>query len=39
MKEIENGKGTLYDPVAVDACVKLFHEGEFTFEFEGRVGG
>ena len=32
MKEIENGKGTLYDPVAVDACIKLFREGDFIFE-------
>ena len=37
MKEIENGKGTLYDPVAVDACIKLFREGGFSFE--GRSGG
>jgi response regulator RpfG family c-di-GMP phosphodiesterase len=32
LKEIENGKGTLYDPDAVDACIKLFREGDFSFE-------
>jgi HD-GYP domain-containing protein (c-di-GMP phosphodiesterase class II) len=37
LKEIEDGKGRLYDPDAVDACVKLFREGNFTFE--GQSGG
>jgi len=32
MKEIEGGKGKLYDPDAVDACLKLFREGSFSFE-------
>jgi HD-GYP domain-containing protein (c-di-GMP phosphodiesterase class II) len=32
MKEIEDGKGTLYDPIAVDACIKLFRQGTFSFE-------
>ncbi len=32
LKEIENGKGTLYDPDVVDACIKLFREGGFSFE-------
>ncbi len=35
MKEIEDGKGTLYDPSAVDACVKLFRQGDFSFEVQG----
>jgi putative nucleotidyltransferase with HDIG domain len=39
MKEIEDGKGRLYDPDAVDACTKLFHEGEFNFEVQGGSGG
>jgi len=26
LKEVENGKGTLYDPIVVDACWKLFRE-------------
>ncbi len=32
MKEIEGGKGRLYDPDAVDACIKLFRQGNFSFE-------
>ncbi len=32
MKEIEGGKGKLYDPDAVDACLKLFRERSFSFE-------
>jgi HD-GYP domain-containing protein (c-di-GMP phosphodiesterase class II) len=35
MKEIENGKGTLYDPAVVDACIGLFREGKFSFEGVG----
>jgi HD-GYP domain-containing protein (c-di-GMP phosphodiesterase class II) len=30
--EIESGKGTLYDPSAVEACVRLFRESRFEFE-------
>ena len=32
LEEISGRKGTLYDPEAVDACVKLFTEKGFTFE-------
>ena len=32
LKEIERGRGTVYDPAVVDACVKLFREGGFTFQ-------
>jgi HD-GYP domain-containing protein (c-di-GMP phosphodiesterase class II) len=32
MKELADGKGKLYDPDAVDACIKLFREGSFAFE-------
>ncbi|MBN2099059.1 MAG: HD domain-containing protein [Dehalococcoidia bacterium] len=39
MKEIEDGKGRLFDPDAVDACTKLFREGEFDFEAQGGSGG
>jgi len=35
LNEIEDGKGTLYDPDAVDACVKLFRERKFSFEAQG----
>jgi HD-GYP domain-containing protein (c-di-GMP phosphodiesterase class II) len=39
LKEIEDGKGRLYDPDAVDACTKLFREGKFDFEArEGSSG-
>ena len=34
MNEIKAGKGTLYDPNAVDACVRLFGEGKFQFDGE-----
>lgn len=30
--EIESGKGTLYDPPAVDACVRMFRENRFEFD-------
>jgi HD-GYP domain-containing protein (c-di-GMP phosphodiesterase class II) len=30
--EIESGKGMLYDPSAVEACVRLFRESRFAFE-------
>lgn len=32
LAEIERGCGIVYDPAVVDACVKLFHEGRFTFQ-------
>jgi putative nucleotidyltransferase with HDIG domain len=32
LEEISDKKGFLYDPVVVDACVRVFHEGEFSFE-------
>lgn len=32
LQEIERGRGTLYDAPVVDACVKLFREGRFSFE-------
>ncbi len=37
MNEIKAGKGTLYDPNAVDACVRLFGEGKFQFDAEEQV--
>jgi len=39
MKEIEDGKGRLYDPDAVDACTKLFREGKFNFEAQEGSSG
>ena len=32
LEEILQNKGTLYDPEVVDACLRLFHDKEFTFE-------
>ncbi len=32
LKEVKQGKGKLYDPEVVDACVKLFTEKKFDFE-------
>jgi HD-GYP domain-containing protein (c-di-GMP phosphodiesterase class II) len=32
MSEITSGKGTLYDPNAVDACIRLFSQGMFKFD-------
>jgi putative nucleotidyltransferase with HDIG domain len=32
LAEIEAGKGTRYDPAAVDACRALFREGRFSFK-------
>ncbi len=32
LSEIENGKGRLFDPEAVEACVALFRQNGFTFE-------
>lgn len=30
LKEIERGRDSIYDPVVVDACLKLFAENRFT---------
>jgi PAS domain S-box-containing protein len=30
LAEIERGRGTVYDPVVVDACLKLFREKSYT---------
>ncbi len=32
MKELEKGRGTLFDPDAVDACIRLFREKGFQFQ-------
>jgi HD-GYP domain-containing protein (c-di-GMP phosphodiesterase class II) len=32
LAEIENGKGRLFDPEAVDACIALFRHKRFSFE-------
>ena len=32
LDEISNHKGFLYDPVVVDACLRVFREREFSFE-------
>ena len=32
LKEIERGRGTVYDPAVVDACLKLFRQERFTFQ-------
>ncbi len=32
LAEIENGKGRLFDPAAVDACVALFRQRGFNFQ-------
>jgi len=32
IKEITDGRGTLYDRAVVDACLTLFKEKGFTFE-------
>jgi HD-GYP domain-containing protein (c-di-GMP phosphodiesterase class II) len=34
MREIADGKGTLYDANAVEACIKLFTVSEFEFDAE-----
>ncbi len=39
MKEIEDGKGRLYDPDAVDACIRLFREGKIDLEVQGGSSG
>jgi PAS domain S-box-containing protein len=35
MAEIESRRGTLYDPAAVDACLRLFREKSFVFQSQG----
>ena len=32
LEEISNGKGKLYDPDVVDACLELFNSGKFEFK-------
>jgi HD-GYP domain-containing protein (c-di-GMP phosphodiesterase class II) len=32
LNEIKRGRGSAYDPVVVDACLKLFTEKGFTFK-------
>jgi HD-GYP domain-containing protein (c-di-GMP phosphodiesterase class II) len=32
LKEIERGRGSLYDPEVADACVRLFRDGRFAFK-------
>ncbi len=32
LKEIEHGRGIIYDAAVVDACLKLFREGTFTLQ-------
>jgi HD-GYP domain-containing protein (c-di-GMP phosphodiesterase class II) len=32
LEEIEHGRGALYDPRVVDACLELFREGRFAFD-------
>jgi PAS domain S-box-containing protein/putative nucleotidyltransferase with HDIG domain len=36
LEEIENNKGVLYDHMVSDACLKLFNEKGFDFEWESR---
>jgi response regulator RpfG family c-di-GMP phosphodiesterase len=35
LKEIEEHRGTLFDPAAVDACIKLFREQGFKLQGKG----
>jgi response regulator RpfG family c-di-GMP phosphodiesterase len=32
LEEISKGKGTRFNPAIVDACVHVFHQGEFKFK-------
>jgi HD-GYP domain-containing protein (c-di-GMP phosphodiesterase class II) len=32
LAKMETGRGTAFDPEVVDACLKLFREGRFTFQ-------
>jgi putative two-component system response regulator len=35
LEEISNGRGKLYDPAVVDACLKLFQKEGFVFKEPG----
>jgi putative two-component system response regulator len=32
LDELHRGRGTLFDPVAADACLRIFRSGSYTFE-------
>jgi HD-GYP domain-containing protein (c-di-GMP phosphodiesterase class II) len=32
LAEIERGRGKVFDPAAVDACLKLFRQERFAFQ-------
>ena len=32
LEEIERGRGVLYDPKVVDACLHVFRKGRFAFD-------
>jgi HD-GYP domain-containing protein (c-di-GMP phosphodiesterase class II) len=32
LEEISQNRGSLYDPLAVDACLSLFAEKQFSFD-------
>ena len=34
LQEVEQGRGTLFDPVVVDTCLRIFREGRFSLEDE-----
>jgi len=38
LDEISKGKGICYDPVVVDACIKLFREKDYTFKDPSLTG-
>ena len=38
LEELKRGKGTLYDPEVVEACLRLFSEGGFSFERDASLG-
>jgi len=38
LKEIKKNKGSLYDPIVVDACIKVFKEKGFKFKTKGPLG-
>lgn len=39
MEEIRKGRGIRYEPRAVDACLKIFREGRFSFKRETEAHG
>ena len=39
MEEIRKGRGIRYEPRAVDACLKIFREGRFSFKRETEAPG